>query len=244
MAHYLEADLQPWADALTAALFADGDGGLSTKHRARPWNLLDELKPLGDAVDPVLRAWRLPLLQQLPRTPAEWQPAVLRSHTVAGALTLSADEAAACSDAMPAVHGVHSLTLYGFSTNGKRAETDTQRLCRVAASMPTLHSFSATDCETHELACFLAVAPALTSLPQLVCLDLRLRSVTQSEAAAVALALAGLPALTRLSLTSTAPSRCGVGAQDFVPGLRCLSHLQYLNPVSYTHLTLPTTPYV
>ena len=228
MAHYLEADLQLWADALTEALFADGDGGLSTEHRASLWHPLDELAPLGDAVDTVLRASRLPLLQQLLRTPAEWQPAVLRNHTVAGALELSDADAAACSDAMPAVHGVHSLTLYGFSTNAKRAETDTQRLCRVVASMPTLHSFSATDCETHELAYLLAVAPALTSLPQLVCLDLRLRSVTQSEAAAVALALAGLPALTRLRLTSTGGSY-DAGAQDFVPGLRCLSHLEYLD---------------
>ena len=65
MAHYLEADLQPWADALTAALFADGDGGLSAEHRASLWNPLDELAPLGDAVDTVLHASRLPLLQQL-----------------------------------------------------------------------------------------------------------------------------------------------------------------------------------
>ena len=97
MAHYLDADLQPCADALSAALFADGDDGLTPEHRASLWHPLDDLAPLGDAVDTVLRASqsRLPLLQQLLRTPAEWQPAVLRSHTVAGALALMAAHAAA-----------------------------------------------------------------------------------------------------------------------------------------------------
>ena len=226
MAHYLEADLQPWADALTAALFADGDGGLSTEHRASLWHPLDELTPLGDAVDTVLRASRLPLCQQLLRTPAEWQPAVLRSHTVAGALQLGAADAAACSDAMPDMHGVHSLTLRGGLCDARGAETDTQRLCRVVASLRALHSLKTPGLSTP--AYFLAVAPALTSLPLLARLDLNFRCVKKSDAAAVALALAGLPTLTRLRLTTTGFGSVA-GAQEFAPGLRCLSHLEYLD---------------
>ena len=151
VAHFLEADLQPWAAALAAKLFpsecndeqpgnrespATGDAHapnaaalpqqavqLDTMHRSgrltaattaprlEVWRRLDALTPLGDAVDTVLRASRLPLLEQLPRTPAEWRPALIGSHAVAGALALHATEAAACCDAMHAVRDVHSLTL-------------------------------------------------------------------------------------------------------------------------------------
>ena len=108
VAHFLEADLQHWAAALAAALFdpqpADG-------RREQAWKLLDALAPLGDAVDTVLRASELPLLEQLPRAPAEWQPAVISSHAVGGTLALNCSEVVACSGAMHAVHDVHSLTL-------------------------------------------------------------------------------------------------------------------------------------
>ena len=155
---------------------------------------------------------------------------------------------------MPAVHGVHSLTLCGGLCDARGVEPDTQRLCSVVASLTALHSLKAPGQVTP--AYFLAVAPALASLPLLARLDLHFRSVTQSEAAAVTLVLASLPALTRLSLTCIGQNSDAC-AQNFAPGLRCLSHLEYLDlsgwgqtgaagtePVSYTHLTLPTTPYV
>ena len=64
-------------------------------HRQRAWRCLDQLRPLHGAVDAVLRASQLPLLEQLPRMPAEWQPAAIGSRGVAGALELSDSEATA-----------------------------------------------------------------------------------------------------------------------------------------------------
>ena len=150
VAHFLEADLQPWAAALAATLFGSldllaaaptdelpeasppvwramtrvlvnrfkGSGaqlrGASSQAAAcrQAWRHLDELAPLGDAADAVLRAWRLPLREQLPLTPAAWRPAVISSHVEGGRLALDGTEVAACSDdAMRGVHGVHSLAL-------------------------------------------------------------------------------------------------------------------------------------
>ena len=109
MAHFLEADVQPWAAALSAALF-----GADPWHVQSPpyaWERLEEIATLGDTVEAVLRRWRMPLLEQLPRTPAEWQPAVIGSRAVAGALELSYHELTACCNAMHAVRGVHTLTV-------------------------------------------------------------------------------------------------------------------------------------
>ena len=80
--------------------------------RGSAWQQLEELRQLDGAVDAVLRASQLPLFEQLPRTPAEWQPAVIGSRTAAGALELSYREADACCDATHAVRGVHTLTLH------------------------------------------------------------------------------------------------------------------------------------
>ena len=88
-----------------------GDALAPLGDTADMWRRLDELAPLGDAVDAVLRTPGLPLHAKLPRTPAQWQPAVIRSHAADGALTLFDEEAVACSGAMHAVSGVHSLTL-------------------------------------------------------------------------------------------------------------------------------------
>ena len=88
VAHYLDADLQPWAAALAAALFADASvpaAEAQPSHQleeneaqaeAAPasnslallqpaWRRLDELARLSGATDAVLRAWRRPLLEQL-----------------------------------------------------------------------------------------------------------------------------------------------------------------------------------
>ena len=92
VAHFLEADLQPWAAALAAALFAPQPpphaATAGTACRESAWRCMEDLKPLDGAVDAVLRASELPLLEQLPRAPAEWQPAVIGCHAVAGALEL------------------------------------------------------------------------------------------------------------------------------------------------------------
>ena len=106
VAHFLEADLQPWAAALAAALFSTlnqapaAAGSSAAAEAAGLWWCLEELAPLHEAVDTVLRASRLPLPEQLPRTPAAWRPAVIGSHVEAGALTLDSATAAACCDAM------------------------------------------------------------------------------------------------------------------------------------------------
>ena len=167
MAHFLEADLKPWAAALAAALFfeaavpdgitgeqpgdlvrgctAAADAALASTnvaHWEEAWRRLDELAPLGDAVDAVLRAWRLPLLEQLPHTPAEWQPAVISSHAANGDLNLSFAAAAACRGALHAAHAVHSLTVklcprtdQPFAAKRQLAQT-----MGAVASMPALRS--------------------------------------------------------------------------------------------------------
>ena len=80
VAHFLEADVQPWAAALSAALF----GAEPRQPQPDAWERLEEIATLGDTVDTVLRSWRLPLLEQLEDTPDEWQPAVIDSHAVDG----------------------------------------------------------------------------------------------------------------------------------------------------------------
>ena len=96
VAHFLEADLRPWAAALAAALFppdaaqqrptvgtsaaAAAAAVSSAAHHARAWQCLEAVRPLDGVLRAVLRAStlsKLPLLEQLPRTPAEWQPALI-----------------------------------------------------------------------------------------------------------------------------------------------------------------------
>ena len=109
----------------------------SAAPRESAWYCLEELRPLHGAADGVLRAAKLPLLEQLRRTPAEWQPAVIGSRAVAGALELSYSEAAACCDTMHAVRGVHTLTLNTFP---RTAETGEPRVCTAVASLSTLRT--------------------------------------------------------------------------------------------------------
>ena len=156
VAHFLEADLQPWAAALAAALFDSkprppavpanapqpSERGSSarvplTRH-ADAWRLLEEVAPYGDTVDTVLRASRLSLLQQLPLTPAEWQPAVVHSHAVAGALKLDSAAVDACCDVMPALHGVESLSLHLNRHAVHAEEWALRRVVTAVASLPAL----------------------------------------------------------------------------------------------------------
>ena len=104
------AQVPPWDCAAPEGGCAARQGDSAATVLDAAWRHLDSLSPLGDASSVVLRAWRLPLLQQLAVTPAEWQPAVIGSHTAAGALTLDGTTAAACGDSMRRVHDVHSLT--------------------------------------------------------------------------------------------------------------------------------------
>ena len=155
VAHFLEADLQPWVAALSAALFApepqqpsdegSTDAGApacgSAVQRKGTWERLEELKPLGDTVDAVLRGWRLPLREQLPLTPAEWRPAVIGSHADAGALTLDAVDGAACGDTMQAVHTVHTCTLRMVgAAAGYKSEPIAARAFSAVAALPALRS--------------------------------------------------------------------------------------------------------
>ena len=183
--------MQRWAAALAAALFAPqpsvedssqptmlpGAAGAEAC-RERLWQLLGELAPLGDAVDAVLRASRQPLLEQLPRTPAEWQPAVIGSHAVAGALALHSDQAVACSSVMYAVHDVHTLTLEvspaGGQRNGRNARGKRRALCAAVATLPALRTL---DLDLNGIAGGgadeAALVDTLAHLPQLACLTVQ-----------------------------------------------------------------------
>ena len=137
MAHFLEADLRPWAVATAAKIFVPEpsqqpsfltvDAAAAAvvnraERREHAWQCLEELRPLDGAVDAVLRASELSLLEQLRCTSAERLPAVIGSRVVAGALELSYLAAAACCDAMHAVRGVHTLTL--LMTRAETGEDD------------------------------------------------------------------------------------------------------------------------
>ena len=239
MAHFLEADLQPWAAALanSLGLFASepqlplpptpsqprppfaleavpaaSDGPTPCEDRQLPgdalaplddaadvWRRLDELAPLGDAVDAVLRTPGLPLHAKLPRTPAQWQPAVIRSHAADGALTLFDEEAVACSGAMHAVCGVHSLALE-LTDRPRKSEYEgkiVEAACSIVRSQPALQAFALrTQCS-----CMASLAPALGRLSQLARLDLsHCRLDHQGSAAHLAEHLGHFTALTFLDL--------------------------------------------
>ena len=168
MAHFLEADLQPWVPLLAAALLASSH--TAAQHEAAWWHL-DELAPLGDTISTVLRASRLPLRQQLPLTPPELQPAVISSHVVAGALTLDFAEAAACCDVMHAVEQVHVLSLELLPERGekwKAAEEAVLLQVRAAvASLPALQSLSVRVSDYAHGDGLALLLPALSRLSQL-----------------------------------------------------------------------------
>ena len=257
MAHFLEADLQPWAAALAAVLFATNTAQHSTvppqrkarrlasrdvseapppsgsaagavvssaARRESAWHCLEELRPLHGAADAVFHAAKLPpLLEQLPRTPAEWQPAVIGSRAVAGELVLSFREAAACCDVMHAVRGVHTLILQGGVTAQDATEVvATDRSASTAvASLSTLRTFKLTQ-DSGIGAAFPgpSLLLALTRLTQLVELELHWRD---GDAAAVPRPpLRVLTTLTRLYLAIDVD---GESACKLVSDVTCLSQL-------------------
>ena len=144
VAHFLEADLQPWGAALAAALFppepqqpsAGAHGGGSAVQRKGTWEQLEELKPLGDAVQVVLANRPGLLREQLPLTPAEWHPAVIDTHAAAGPLELDSDDAIAWSDAMRSVPTECACTLH--ISDGK--EEPTASALSAVAALPKLRA--------------------------------------------------------------------------------------------------------
>ena len=225
VAHFLEADLRPWAAALAAALFGPQPAEDDADSR---WNFLDALAPLHGAVDAVLRAWRLPLREQLPLTPAEWQPAVISSHAVGGKLTLCFPDFVRCSGAMHAVRDVSALALdmgplaklpdpSGFQAAVLRIETS-------LASLPALRTFRFRA--SHYLCdhgYVFPLVPVLARMAQLAHLELRDNSI---DAAALAPPLACLTALTALHLDGNELGKRGAAA--IAPALSRLSRLASL----------------
>ena len=254
VAHFLDADLQPWAAALAAALFTEAacpaagaqpsdqlGGGReqaevapANKHCERwqaAWRRVGELARLDGAADAVLRAWRLPLLEQLPRTLAEWQPAVISSHAVNGALRLDFATAAACRGAMHGLHDVHSLSFDCTTPCQARSLPSTQKInltLHALATMPALRSLAIDICwalwtKPGHIRAVQALPPALSCLPQLS--SLRLNGVVVG-AVALAPLLRSLTALTALDLRN---HDIGVdGAAALAPALSRLSHLAFL----------------
>ena len=183
VAHFLEADLRPWAAGLAAALFPPDTEQQSTflpqrksrrlasrgvseaparsgsasaaaaavssaARREAAWRCLEELRPLHGAVRAVLRASEVPLLEQLPRTPAGWQPALVRCLVFGGALTLWYHEATACCDVLRALRGVvRSLTLRMTDTCQDANEADLPeagepRVCTAVTALPQLRTIA------------------------------------------------------------------------------------------------------
>ena len=257
LAHFLEADLQPWAAALAAALFPvmpeaqpsrQLEGGAAQAEEAAiksrlaswqdAWSLLDELAPLGDAAVDVLRAWRQPLLEQLPMTPAEWQPAVIRSHATDGALQLDFATADACRGAMHAVHDVHTLSLTGPVCAEELPTATIQALVhtlRAVVTMPALRSLTlvAHVRTVPRGRCVESLADALGRVSQLETLHLQL----PLGAAALAHVLGTLSTLTALDLGPQYPV-----AEWLAPALVMgrLSHLADLRLRSWCSTGLPT----
>ena len=256
VAHYLDADLQPWAAALAAALFADASvpaAEAQTPHQLEgseaqaeeapaskslellqpAWRRLDELARFGGATDAVLRAWRRPLLEQLPLTPAEWQPALIRSHATDGALELDFPTADACRSAVHAVHDVHTLSL-DFSWPRRRAATEGISLTlQAVATMPALRSVELDLSRKVRLTrnrpsgIVEQLSPALSSLPQLVSLRLNGNGIGAAGAAALAPLLGALTALTLLCLGE---NKFGEeGTEALAPALSRLSRLAVLD---------------
>ena len=255
VAHFLEADLQPWGAALAAALFAPDpaqqppastasaagaaavSGSASLRESA--WHCLKELSPLHGALDAVMRASELPLLEQLPRTPAEWQPAVIGSRAVAGALELSYHEAAACCDAMHAVRGVHALALHSQDCVAAYAAADVPataqfaeaveavgaRVCTAVAALSSLRTLKLglhRNVKGRAVKVPLTLLPALQRLSQLAVLELHGRELDFDELAAP---LRSLTTLTRLALVDTNRSWGGARAPRGAALASALAHL-------------------
>ena len=236
VAHFLDAELLPWATALAEALFSPSVHALQPDSRAaqaseETWGHLDALAPLGDAIDTVLRASRRPLLEQLLLTPAEWRPAVISSHTIADKLTLTGAEAAACRDDMHAVCGVQTFTLNlqasAAADSGAVATSEQQRACSAAAAMPTLRVLEVRGRIGTAGAASLSARATLSRLSLLEGLGLGSNDVGAGGAAALAGPLGHLTALTLLGLNDN-----GVGAKgaaSLAPALRQLSQLVLLD---------------
>ena len=60
--------MQPWADVLAGTFFTPLFPASTAAQRERAWNILDPIASLDGAVAAVVRAWRLPLREQLRRT--------------------------------------------------------------------------------------------------------------------------------------------------------------------------------
>ena len=251
VAHFLEANLRPWAAPLAAALFCP----ISAQHKARQlaspgvrdapaqsgsasaaavvssaarresaWRCLEELRPLHGAAESVLRASELPLLEQLPLTPARWGPAVIDSHVVDGALDLSYLEAAFCCNPMHAVHGVHALTLHGSSvaSDDTQAELLEQRACTAVEALSRLRTIKLTqDFGTCASLPVLALLLAVTRLTQLAELELHWH---QDNGNVPGPPICLPTSLTRLHLTSTVNDD---GLCTFVCSLTSLSRLAH-----------------
>ena len=257
VAHFLEADLKPWATALFSALFADQSEGAARRvaggaargqqrvaaervagsvwtaaQREAAWRGLDALSPLGDSVSAVFRAAKLPLLQQLPLAPAEWQPEVIGSHAVNGALELDCAATAACCDAMHAVHQVQALTLcmspcrkvHGRGP-GRRIELilsvgDQQRMCAAVAALPMLRSLTIRSCQeagpSQDYGSLMAtaIAPALSRLSRLETLIVASgnNKLGSEGIQALAPAISRLSRLASLDLSGNSSGKAGAAA--------------------------------
>ena len=226
VAHYLDADLEPWAAALAAALFTDAAfppaaaqsshqiEGNEAQAEAAPassnfalrqavWRRLDALAGLDGAADAVLRSWRRPLLEQLPLTPAEWQPVVIGSHAVSGVLQLRLPTATTCRGAMHAVHDVHSLSLDFSVPRHDQVPPATEEISLTLHAVATMPALRSVDLDLSHRRCPRIVeelSPALGNLPQLASLRLNDNGIGAAGAAALAPLLGALTALTSLCL--------------------------------------------
>ena len=231
VAHFLEADVQPWTNVLAAAVIADElqasdhavagptHGHTGTAQWQEPLRRrLDDLAPLGDTVDAVLRAAHLPLAEQLVWTPAKWQPAVISSHIdTSGTLTLHASEAAACCNVMHAVRGIRTLILRFTSSSDADArdyqgarlsdveaaswKAESESACAAVAALPSLQALRITDCHRcpYGAVVMQSLAPALRHLSRLQALAL-VNSFGNGAAAALAPSLGLLTTLNSLVL--------------------------------------------
>ena len=258
VAPFLEADVQPWAAALASTLFVhspplmatlaaaaaeappqastlgsepqaeDAQAGSSADGVQDAWQRLDELAPFGGAVDAVLRAWRLPLLDQLRRTPEAWHPALLRSRVTAGELELSFAAAALSSVAMHALSDVHTVTLdvgEGIDiADVFDAEVIGRRVCSALASLRTLKVDGSINSAGMK-----QFAPALSSLTSLTCLDLSGSFLWPDVIQALAPALTCLSRLARLDLCRTELGIDGSAAAALAPVLGRLTSLECLD---------------
>ena len=260
VAHFLEADLQPWAAVLADKLFqpvrmvparrasevqaaATGSSArataLAASRRAarieKVWRHLDELAPLGDAVDAVLRASRLPLREHLLIAPAEWQPAVISSHAEEFVLAIDFATAGMCRDAIWAVSGMHVRSIHldlqssSDAAFDGGAEPTAEVVCAALASLPNLRALKLSNggaAQSRMLAIFESGLSRLTRL-----MNLHLSCNAISAASAVALAISPrLERLTALRVLEVSGNWLSVAGVDMLAEVLCrLSRLDYLD---------------